>query len=149
MYAIIILSSNENTQVRPSSRRLSQYRADLTSILLVSHDILLSLAPSVAAFFLPAAKRSQLARSVHAKCTVLVTALTIVGCPIKVRGGAQFKRTLSIVLLVLSYLSGSYTATMVLRSRLLYNKNHIWNSRHYEIFVFQKQKKSGCTYILT
>ena len=72
--------------MRPSLRRLAQYRADVTAILLVAHDFLLSLVPSLASLFAPGHNpgSSFVARSIHTKCTILVTALAVVGCSVKV-----------------------------------------------------------------
>ena len=73
--------------MRPSLRRLAQYRADVTAILLVAHDFLLSLVPGLASLFAPGHNHGGsnfVARSIHTKCTILVTALAVVGCSVKV-----------------------------------------------------------------
>ncbi len=79
-------------QIRPSSRRLVQYRADLTAILLTSHDLLLSLCTDPGAFFVP--PPGAFVRAAHAQCAMLATALAIVGCPIKVKCRLKYEDAL-------------------------------------------------------
>ncbi len=70
----------------PSSRKLPQYRADVTALLLVTHDLLLSCGGDggdTDVLFRPSSS-SSFAREVHAKCSVLAAALAVVGCPIQV-----------------------------------------------------------------
>lgn len=70
-------------QIKPSNKRLNQYRADISVILYVCHDMLLSLIPDVRSLFHPNPKHVA-SRSVHQKCLTLLLALMTVGCPIKV-----------------------------------------------------------------
>ena len=59
-------------QIQPSARRLSQYRADVTAIMLIAHDLLLSVVASLGELFRPTVKHGNaVARAIHAKCTVL------------------------------------------------------------------------------
>ena len=74
-------------QIHPTARRLAQYRADITAILLISHDLLLSVVSSLNHLFHPSPKvASGISRTVHTKCTILASALTLIGCPIKILG---------------------------------------------------------------
>ncbi|TRY78188.1 hypothetical protein TCAL_04263 [Tigriopus californicus] len=68
-------------KINPSPARLAQYRADITAILLITHDIMLSLFPGIQMFL--DTRSNVLARSIHAKAAILCTALTLVGCPMK------------------------------------------------------------------
>lgn len=69
-------------QIKPSKVRVAQYRADISVILYVCHDMLLSLLPDLRSLFHPD-PRNVAARSVHQKCLVLMVAQVMVGCPIK------------------------------------------------------------------
>ncbi len=82
-------SLNLGLQVNPSMRRLPQYRADLTAILLIAHDLLLgAVDEDTRDLFHPSSSASSsstpFAKEIHAKCSVLAAALTVVGCPIQV-----------------------------------------------------------------
>ncbi len=70
------------SQIKPSSRRLPQYRADISVVLFIAHDILLSITPDVRSLFHPAPKNGRI-KAIHHKCLLLMTALVVVGCPVK------------------------------------------------------------------
>ena len=69
-------------QIKPSARRLSQYRADISVILYVAHDMLLSLISDVRTLLHPNPVHVP-ARSIHQKCLTLLIAQMMVGSPIK------------------------------------------------------------------
>ena len=71
-----------NFQVKPSTKRLTQYRADISVILYVAHDMLLSLIPDLNTLFHPD-PRNIAARSIHQKCLTLILAQTMIGSPMK------------------------------------------------------------------
>ena len=68
--------------MKPSAKRQNQYKADISVILFVSHDMLLSLISDLHTLFHPN-PRNVPARSVHQKCLALMISQIIVGCPIK------------------------------------------------------------------
>jgi hypothetical protein len=61
---------------------MNQYRADISVVLLVAHDMLLGLIPDLRSLFRPS-PRNVVAKSIHQKCLILMTAQVVVGCPIK------------------------------------------------------------------
>ena len=61
---------------------MAQYRADISVILFVCHDMLLSLIKDLHSLFHPN-PRNVPARSIQQKCQALLIAQIIVGCPIK------------------------------------------------------------------
>ena len=69
-------------QIKPSNKRMPQYRADICVILFVAHDMLLSLIPDLHSLFHPN-PRNVPAKSVQQKCQALFLAQVIIGCPIK------------------------------------------------------------------
>ena len=69
-------------QVKPSNRRLAQFRADISVILYVAHDMLLSLIPDLNTLFHPD-PRNISARSIHQKCLTLLLAQVMIGAPMK------------------------------------------------------------------
>ena len=73
---------NFDWQVKPSNRRLAQFRADISVILYVAHDMLLSLIPDLNTLFHPD-PRNISARSIHQKCLTLLLAQVMIGAPMK------------------------------------------------------------------
>ena len=70
--------------VRPSPARLAHYRGDLTAILLIATEVLPTLATSIDKVFHVDPRSNPGITEIHAKCNHLLSALAIVGSPLKV-----------------------------------------------------------------
>ncbi|CAB4069978.1 unnamed protein product [Lepeophtheirus salmonis] len=82
-------------QITPNPARMPQFRGDIFAILMVSVDFLLSLVSCLSHLFCPLPIHLA-SRSIHAKCTALTLALTLMGLPIKILH-ASIKKDESIV----------------------------------------------------
>ncbi len=73
--------------VEMAPERVDQYVADISSILLVSVELLPVFAGSVSDLFLTGdPTEDRVCRDIHAKCSLLMIALAVIGAPIKLLG---------------------------------------------------------------